>query len=331
MPYDPSAENKIGELSAEAMQAWHHFVEAFEPLRPELYRYCRSLTRSPWDAEDLVQDALMRGFVTLGRIFQKIENPRAWLFRVASNLWIDRERRRRESQLPDSMPDREAPENRGVEAREAGATLIGRLAPQERAAVLLKDVFDFTIEESAEILTTTTGAIKAALHRGRAKLSEPESVTPHPVRRDVLDAFCAALNARDLDRLVALMLDTATVDMVGMGAEYGPKQMRNPQTGTLYHTLFSPLKHAVAPCYLAGDTGCGARSEVREYRGEPAILMWYETSDGPVVRDVVRFEIEGDRIAHIRYYFFSPDVLAEVCNEMQLPWRSNGYHWPFGS
>ena len=48
------------DLALELRHTWHRFVETFEPLRPDLYRYYRSLTRSPWDAEDLVQDALMR-------------------------------------------------------------------------------------------------------------------------------------------------------------------------------------------------------------------------------------------------------------------------------
>jgi len=64
--------------------AWQRFLDAFEPLRPELYRYCRYLTQSPWDAEDLVQDTFARGFVTLGCMTQDVPNPRGWLFRVAS-------------------------------------------------------------------------------------------------------------------------------------------------------------------------------------------------------------------------------------------------------
>src|SRR5262245_32333186 len=77
-------------------EAWHGFLDVFEPLRPDLFRYCRSLTRNVWDAEDLVQDSMARAFVTLGCLFQPIEKPRAWLFRVATNLWIDRQRGRRE-------------------------------------------------------------------------------------------------------------------------------------------------------------------------------------------------------------------------------------------
>jgi RNA polymerase sigma-70 factor (ECF subfamily) len=78
----------------EAVQgSWHRFLDVYEPLRQELFRYCRYLTRSPWDAEDLAQDALARAFVTLGCMADPPPNPRAWLFRVASNLWIDRLRR----------------------------------------------------------------------------------------------------------------------------------------------------------------------------------------------------------------------------------------------
>jgi DNA-directed RNA polymerase specialized sigma24 family protein len=86
---------KLDGQADSAKAAWHRFVETFEPPRPELYRYCRALTRNAWDAEDLVQDAPARGLVTIGCLFQEIENPRAWMFRVASNLWIDRQRRKR--------------------------------------------------------------------------------------------------------------------------------------------------------------------------------------------------------------------------------------------
>jgi len=47
------------------------------------------------------------------------------------------------------------------------------------------------------------------------------------------------------------------------------------------------------------------------------------------VRDVIRLVAEGDRVASIKFHFFSPDVVADVCGELGLPWRSNGYrYWP---
>jgi RNA polymerase sigma-70 factor (ECF subfamily) len=322
---------RLGDRTGQAMAAWHRFSEVFEPLRPELYRYCRALTRSAWDAEDLVQDALARALVTLGCVFQEIDNPRAWLFRVASNVWIDRQRRSRESPTPSPPSLQAVAEPRTLETRDAGATLIGRLSPQERAAVLLKDVFDFTLDETAVILTTTPGAVKAALHRGRGKLAEPDRPLVPRIAPVVLDAFCDAFNARDIDRLVALMLDTATAEIVGIATEYGPQKMRQSDTGSLYHALFSPISHAVAPEFRTGDRGGTPRAERRSYRDEPIIVHWYDDEAGPVARDVVRIDVEDERIARIRYHFFSPDVLADVCSELELPWRSNGYrYWVFG-
>ncbi|MGH8310289.1 MAG: RNA polymerase sigma factor, partial [Steroidobacteraceae bacterium] len=204
----PLTPNAVGELSDTVKDSWHRFLDVYEPLRPELYRYCRYLTRSPWDAEDLAQDTLARAFVTLGCLFKEMPpNPKAWLFRVASNLWIDRTRRLRE--VPGDIPETSAEPEPQADPEAAG-TLIVRLSPQERAAVVLKDVFDFTLEEIAEALSTTVGAIKAALHRGRTWLRAPEPADlpePRMPAPAVLNAFCDAFNARDLDRLTALLLD----------------------------------------------------------------------------------------------------------------------------
>src|ERR1700722_11897836 len=193
----PPPSEPPGSLAPSLRSSWQGFLDTYEALRPELYRYCRHLTRSPWDAEDLAQDTMARAFVTLGQMGEAPPNPRAWLFRVASNLWLDQLRkRRREEPLGEheggtGALDPHAP-------REAAGTLFGQLSPQERAAVVLKEVFDLSLEEIAEALSTTPGAVKAALHRGRGKLVE---TAPEPERAPapaVLDAFCAAFNAGDI-------------------------------------------------------------------------------------------------------------------------------------
>lgn len=123
---------------------------------------------------------------------------------MASNLWIDRVRsaRSRPDGVAATPTDEVAvapPEPRA--AREAAGTLLVQLAPQERAAVVLKDVFDLGLDEIAEVLSTTTGAVKAALHRGRGKLADPELAPERVPVPAALDAFCAAFHARDVDRL----------------------------------------------------------------------------------------------------------------------------------
>jgi RNA polymerase sigma-70 factor (ECF subfamily) len=151
-------------LGGAVKASWRRFLDTYEPLRPELYRYCRHLTRSPWDAEDMVQETLARAFVALGIMAEPPHSPRAWLFRVASNLWLNRTRHTRE--LPaafgaDVPEPATSAEPRAT--REAAGTLVALLSPQERAAVVLKDAFGLSLEEIAEALATTTGAIKTAL------------------------------------------------------------------------------------------------------------------------------------------------------------------------
>jgi RNA polymerase sigma-70 factor (ECF subfamily) len=192
-------------LGGAVRASWRRFLDTYEPLRPDLYRYCRHLTRSAWDAEDMAQETLARAFVSLGLMTEPPRSPRAWLFRVASNLWINRTRQARELPAAFGAGRPEPATNAEPRAtREAVGTLIAQLSPQERAAVVLKEAFGLSLEEIADSLSTTTGAIKAALHRGRAKLATPEPDETVPVAPAVLDAFCDAFNARDLDRLTAL-------------------------------------------------------------------------------------------------------------------------------
>ncbi len=326
-PKPPPPENPLPNA---INSSWRSFLEQCEPLRPELYRYCRYLSRSPWEADDLVQDTLMRSFVALGCLHQEIRGPRAWLFRIASNLWLNRVRDAREvpteaAALPD--PSQEvAPLDAGA-TREAARSLITRLAPQERAAVVLKDVFDLSLEETAEALSTTIGAVKAALSRGRGKLADPEPThraTPVPA---VLDAFCEAFNARDLDRVTSLLLDSAVVEFPGLSIEYGAEVAKQ---GSLAGVLFgdpSSDRGGIAPQHRSGVLASPPRLELRIHRGEALLLAWFAHQDGEAVRAISRVALAGDRIAHLRTHLHAPELLAEVCGELAVPFRSNGYRY----
>ena len=316
-----------------AKRAWHNFLETYEPLRGQLYRYCRHLTRSPWDAEDLLQDSLARAFVTLAQMSAAPQSPRAWLFRIASNLWIDEMRRRRE--LPAGNPatdvGTEAPVARAT--REAAGTLLVKLSPQERAAVVLKDVFDFSLEETAEALGSTVGGIKAALHRGRGKLVDDDAVSaletaPVP---GVLDAFVTAFNAGDLDRLTALLLDTAVVQVVGATTQYGPEAARRT---VLTGMLFGVRRLAAAdgstgidPRLTAGVLVEPPRVEARWHRDRWVLVHWYKHTDGEHVRAFTMLEIDGDRVALLQNYFYNAEFLVDLGGELDVPVRSNGHRW----
>lgn len=303
----------------------HQLARVLDPLRPDLFRYCRSLTGDLWDAEDLVQDTLFRAFAKLADVHWNIDNPRAWLFRVASNLWIDRLRRPPEASMPEHF---DAPDNApepAPEIADAIAQLAHHLPPQERACVLLKDVFDFSLAEIAAQLRTSTGAVKAALHRGRKTLAgaragrdQREAAGRKPqaasVPQPLLQAWCAAFNARDLQGLASLLLADAEAEVVGICHEYTREQIRD---GSLHHTVL-------------GEEG-DPRAEVALFRGEPVVLLWYTVEDGGkprrVVRDVLRFEQADGGLRRLRYYYFCPQTLAEVTAELGLPLVDNGYRY----
>ena len=298
------------EFADEVRQSWHRFLQRTEAFRPDLHRYCRSLTGSVWDAEDLVQDTLLRAFAKLGEFANPIDNPKAYLFRIASNLWVDRFRH---TQLTvDERPRSETPPDQITEIRDAARHLIQLLPPQERVAVVLKDVFDFHLEEIASILQTSIGAIKAALHRGRDKLA-----TPQPLQRRIhlnetlIDQFVAAFNARDLDRLAALLREDAIAETVGMGTSHGRKAIRD---SSLYYCLFLEKGNA--------------RAERRTFENEPIVVVWYEELDNPnkqLVREVFRFEEIDGQISRLGFYCFCPETEAEILAALDLPFSALGY------
>lgn len=298
------------DLAEEVRQAWHRFLQRTESFRPDLYRYCRSLTGSVWDAEDLVQDTLLRAFGKLGEFSNPIDNPKAYLFRIASNLWIDRFRRV-EPALIDEGKRSGSPEQ-SVEIRDAAKQLMQLLPPQERAAVVLKDVFDFHLDEIAAILRTTVGAIKAALHRGRTKLTVPGTtrVVPH-ISEALVDQFVDAFNARDLNRLASLLREDALAETVGMGTSSGREPIRD---SSLYYCLFLEKGEPRAARYT--------------FQGEPIVVVWYADLDDPtirMVREVFRFEAVEGQIARLCFYGFCPETEVEILNTLGLSFAGLGY------
>ncbi len=328
-PSEPSEPSVV----AATQQSWHRFLESVEPLRTELYRYCHCLTRSAIDAEDLSQETLTRAFAAMARLAAAPTNPRAWLFRVATNAWIDQTRHTANVDPTAITIDSIAmPASEPGELHEAAGRLLIRLSPQARAAVVLKEAFGLSLEETADTLGTSIGAIKAALHRGRDKLAVEPVVAAglQPVPK-ALELFCEAFRAGDLERLTALLLDHAVVVVVGATIVHGPEEAsRTVLPGLLLgHRVLADLSAPIAiPVQLRrGALPTTPRIELRWHRDRWLLLTWYAHEDGEAVRAVTTFGCEGDRIARIDNYFFSPDLFAELGQELDVPVRSNGRRW----
>src|SRR5260221_9201076 len=164
------------------------------------------------DGEDVVQDALFRAYRSLDT-FDDSRPLVPWLFRIAHNQCIDFLRRRgvrEEAEAADAEPDLIEPRDPAPTVGSAIEHLGLNLPPKERACVLLKDVFECSLEEVAELVDSTVGGVKAALNRGRSKLASlenqpaPPRVTA-PEHRQILRLYVERFNNRDWDGLRELI------------------------------------------------------------------------------------------------------------------------------
>ena len=141
-----------------------------------LYRVALSLTRRPPDAEDLVQDTLIRAYKSIDRFDGRY--PRAWLLTILRNTNINRGRRRRPELLrdPASHPDPISNEktDRSVDLMLDGAieTALGQLPDQFRSVIELVDVGGLSYQEAAASLGIPAGTVMSRLHRGRERLRD---------------------------------------------------------------------------------------------------------------------------------------------------------------
>ena len=189
------------------------FLETISQLRPQLHRYCSRMTGSITDGEDVVQDALFRAYRSLDT-YDDSRPLKPWLFKIAHNQCIDFLRHRDvrgEAEAAAAEPDFIEPaEPFGPTAGPAIEHLVLNLPPKERACVLLKDVFEYSLEEIAGLVDSTVGGVKAALNRGRSKLAlmEGRSVAPRVPSREnkqILQLYVERFNRRDWDGLRELI------------------------------------------------------------------------------------------------------------------------------
>ena len=156
------------------------------PLLPRLYPAALRMTRSPADAEDLLQETALRAFRGLAG-FEEGTNVRAWLYRILTNAFINTYRKRQRE--PVTVPEEDAPDwylydRIGPDGAEPSAeqTVLEGLPDEDvaaaleglpegfRLAVLLADVEGFSYRETADILGIPIGTVMSRLHRGRKSL-----------------------------------------------------------------------------------------------------------------------------------------------------------------
>lgn len=293
---DPTSAARAAHLS---------FLKLVEPHRHALWRYCRELCRTPWDAEDLLQETLAKAYAKLLLLWQAVDLP-SYLRRMAKNCWLDSLRRKRDSldELLASEPIEEAADAGGdpMAIRAVFQDILGTLTPRQ-TAVLLYSVAGFEGPEIASKMGMSHGAVRVELSRARARLAgRAADETPRPA--PLLDAFVAAYNAHDADALASLLAEHVRADIVGVAEEAGRKTV-------LESSIADDLSRA------------GLEAHLVSLYDEPVIAV---AQDGKLVQ-VMRLATTSSAITEIRTYYFCPEMLSEVALALGMPARNNGYYF----
>jgi RNA polymerase sigma-70 factor (ECF subfamily) len=219
------------------------FTALAERHRRELHVHCYRMTGSFEEAEDLVQETLLRAWRRRAAL-RRAEHLRAWLYKIATNACLDAIRRdgRRVASLdsfrdlpwlqpyPDRLLDEVAPAGdepaAAVVDRETieltFLAVIQLLPPRQRAVLILRDVLDWPAAETAELLETGVAAVNSALQRARATLRRELPATrredwaaPEATEREreLVEGFIAAHESGDADAALALITEDVRVTM----------------------------------------------------------------------------------------------------------------------
>ena len=278
------------------------FLDTITHLRPRLHRYCARMTGSVLDGEDVMQEAVFEAYRKLDR-FDDSRTLGPWLFRIAHNRCIDFLRRRGVREEAEAAEAAAAAIEGGAvqPADPAGPALdraverlVINLPPKERACVLLKDVFDYSLEDIAPLVGSTVGGVKAALNRGRGKLaalgdaprSRPAASTE---MLDLLRRYVDLFNRRDWDGV----RDLTSADARLRVAECFAGRLADSPYFVEYERPIVPWRMAL------GDID-----------GETAVVILRDDADGLTPFSVVRLDVDGGRIVRITDYIKCPWLLA---------------------
>jgi RNA polymerase sigma-70 factor, ECF subfamily len=214
--------------------------EAFDrllaELRPKLHRYCARMTGSVVDGEDVVQEALLKALEALPTT-GAIAHPEGWLFRIAHNAALDflRRRSRYEASRSEQDPDMIIDPATGADDRQTAAVSLRtfmRLPVAQRSSVILMDVLGYSLDEVGGVLDSSIPTVKAALHRGRARLrelaQEPDDRPPPALtepERSRLAAYVARFNAHDFDAVRAMLADEVRLELVNKSRLHGRREV----------------------------------------------------------------------------------------------------------
>ncbi|MFG2168963.1 sigma-70 family RNA polymerase sigma factor [Micromonospora chersina] len=293
----------------------------FEPHRGELLAYCYRMLGSFHEAEDLVQETMLRAWRARDRYDPTRASVRTWLYRIATNACLTALEGRARRPLPSGLgapsadpeaaltpaldipwlqpfPDARIDPDLRTDLRLALVAAMQALPARQRAVLLLREVLEFSAAEVAAQLGTTVAAVNSALQRARVALAdvgdaggitEPDD----PQVRDVVQRYVRAFEAADVPALVRLLTDQAVLEMPPVPLWY---------RGSRDYGLFLDR--------VFGMRGTGWRMTTLRANGQPALAAYAPQPGGPHRLHTLQvLTVTGGRVAH-NVVFADPGVFA---------------------
>ncbi|QQZ11344.1 RNA polymerase sigma factor [Heyndrickxia vini] len=291
--------NEVNEQSREIRQKFDALVANYGD---DFWNYCRYLTGSPWDGEDLYQDTMLK---VLGGMYQRWHptNLKSYLFRMATNAWIDQCRRekRKIELLAEVHQEQENPIDQSV-IEDALEQLSHLFSPKQTALFLLMEVFHFQANEVASIIKTSQGAVYATLNRMRNKLKSKPAQTKTAIKNDdrnnkVIQTYLKAFNEGNLEGILQLLSENVHYEASLGFIEISKDEVKN---GSLQYGL---------PGHTAKEFTLWGKS---------VIIVLADSESGPLVHDIQYQQVEHDKIVYHRSYFFRKELIIAACKELNL-------------
>ena len=277
---------------------------AFESRRSRLFGLAYRMLGSRADAEDIVQETYVRWHQTAPG---SIENPEAWLVTTATRLAIDRLRRLKTEReayvgpwLPEPLVSAPAPD-RDLDLADdlsiAFLTLLERLAPEERAAFLLHEVFDVGYDRIAAVLDRSESACRQVVHRARERVrgERKRFDVTESAKAALLQKFLKAMEARDQQALLQLFAPDAT-----WTADGGGRVAASPRP-LIGAELIAKLVIGLREKFWAPDRAM----EITTINGETGIAI----TDGGRLVATMSIVTDGERILDV-YAVVNPEKLS---------------------
>jgi len=281
-------------------------LSAFEEHRSLLFSIAYRMTGSAADAEDLVQETYLRAS-RAGN--ERIENPRAWLASIVTRLALDllkSARRTREEYVGPWLPEPvivNAPDEPDLESISfAFMTLLEQLSADERAVLVLREVFHYEFDEIASIIGKSAANCRQLLHRARGHLGTtgPRFTPDRSEHRRLVDGFLASVRDGDAARLERLLAPGVTSWSDGGGKATAARRPIEGREGVM--KLFLGLGR-LAPAEFS--------ARIIDVNGQPAIVGFI----GATLNNIIFLQVEDGVVTAIRTVL-NPEKLEFVRQQL---------------